>query len=71
MKIKERRIKDIEDLEVILLELPSQLKLNGLLGVNFLERFRATFDFDNQALVLRQQHPVEAPRTGKRLHGDI
>jgi len=42
-------------LEVVMLELPESLALDGLLGVNFLDRFRPTFDFQNHALVLRQQ----------------
>ena len=44
----------VSDLEVIMLRLPPQLRLDGLLGINFLERFRTTFDFHSQALVLRR-----------------
>ncbi|MBI2909044.1 MAG: clan AA aspartic protease [Chloroflexi bacterium] len=46
---------EVEGLEVGLLDLPPQLAIAGLLGVNFLERFRPTFDFTGRAIVLRQQ----------------
>ena len=45
----------VEGLDVGLLDLPPQLAINGLLGVNFLERFRPTFDFTGQTLILRQR----------------
>jgi len=45
----------VEGLEVGLLDLPPQLGIAGLLGVNFLERFRPTCDFTGRALVLRQR----------------
>lgn len=44
---------EVSDLEVLMLRLPPQLRLDGLLGINFLERYRSTFDFPNQTLVLR------------------
>lgn len=45
----------VEGLEVTLLGLPPELRIDGLLGVNFLERFRVTFDFEDQVLVLRRR----------------
>jgi hypothetical protein len=30
-----------------------QLRIDGVLGVNFLERFRSTLDFDTAMLILR------------------
>ncbi|MDO8691141.1 MAG: retropepsin-like aspartic protease [Dehalococcoidia bacterium] len=44
---------EVSDLDVIMFRLPDQLRLDGLLGINFLEHFRATFDFRNVTLVLR------------------
>lgn len=41
------------DLEVLVVPLPKDLRIDGLLGVNFLERFRTTFEFDRSTLVLR------------------
>jgi predicted aspartyl protease len=35
--------------------LPSALRVDGLLGLSFLSRFRATFEFDTGTLVLRQR----------------
>ena len=43
----------VEGLDVGLLDLPPQLAIDGLLGVNFLERFRPTFDFVNHSIILR------------------
>lgn len=43
----------VTDLEVLVVSLPSELRIDGLLGVNFLERFRPTFEFDRSILVLR------------------
>ena len=39
--------------EALVLDLPPSLRIDGLLGVNFLSRFRATFEFDIATLVLR------------------
>ena len=35
---------EVRNLEVALLDLPAGVSLDGLLGVNVLERFRVTFD---------------------------
>jgi len=43
----------VNNLESIVLEFPPKLRIDGLLGVNFLERFRPTFEFDTATLVLR------------------
>ena len=43
----------VTDLEVLVISLPPDLRVDGLLGVNFLERFRPTFEFDEATLVLR------------------
>ena len=40
-------------IEVLVISLPSELRLDGLLGVNFLSKFRPTFEFDQNSLVLR------------------
>lgn len=40
-------------IEVLVLSLPADLRVDGLLGVNFLEQFRPTFEFDQGILVLR------------------
>lgn len=41
------------DIEVLVLALPAELRVDGLLGVNFLGKFRPTFEFDQGILVLR------------------
>jgi len=41
------------DIEVLVLSLPHDLRVDGLLGVNFLGLFRPTFEFDQGILVLR------------------
>jgi clan AA aspartic protease (TIGR02281 family) len=41
------------NIEVLVLSLPPDLRVDGLLGVNFLEQFRPTFEFDHATLVLR------------------
>lgn len=43
----------VTDIEVLVLPLPADLRVDGLLGVNFLGRFRTTFEFDRSTLVLR------------------
>jgi predicted aspartyl protease len=43
----------LTDVEVLVLSLPPDLRVDGLLGVNFLEYFRPTFEFDQATLVLR------------------
>ena len=42
----------VDNLEALVLEFPPKLRIDGLLGVNFLERFRPTFEFDTATLVL-------------------
>ena len=49
---------ELRGVEVALLDLPSGLRIDGLLGLNVLERFRVTFEFRRAALVLR---PERAP----------
>lgn len=46
---------EVSDLEALVLEFPDELRIDGLLGVNFLERFRPTFEFDTATLVLRER----------------
>jgi len=41
------------DIEVLVLSLPPDLRVDGLLGVNFLGQFRPTFEFVQGTLVLR------------------
>lgn len=43
----------VTDLEVLILSLPPDLRIDGLLGVNFLHQFRPTFEFDQATLILR------------------
>ncbi len=43
----------MQGLVATLLELPPELRIDGVLGVNFLERFRSTFDFPNHHIILR------------------
>lgn len=43
----------VSDLDVLVFSLPSELRVDGLLGVNMLENFRATFEFTRSALILR------------------
>jgi len=40
-------------IEVLVLSLPPDLRVDGLLGVNFLRQFRPTFEFDQGTIVLR------------------
>ena len=41
------------NIEVLVLSLPSELRVDGLLGINFLEKFRTTFEFEQATLILR------------------
>ena len=43
----------IAGIEALVITLPSELRLDGLLGVNFLSQFRVTFEFSQSTLVLR------------------
>jgi predicted aspartyl protease len=45
--------KIIHNLEALIIELPTLLRVDGLLGINFLEKFRVTFEFEQATLVLR------------------
>jgi predicted aspartyl protease len=46
---------EVRNLEVALLDLPAGVSLDGLLGVNVLERFRVTIEFRSATLVLRPE----------------
>lgn len=46
---------EVVDLEALILDLPPPLHIDGLLGVNFLERFRVTIEFDTETLILRRK----------------
>jgi clan AA aspartic protease (TIGR02281 family) len=50
LQVGSRRVTDIE---VLVLSLTQDLRVDGLLGVNFLGQFRPTFEFDQGTLVLR------------------
>jgi predicted aspartyl protease len=43
----------VQALEVLVTTFSPQLRIDGVLGVNFLERFRSTFDFNTATLILR------------------
>ena len=43
----------VTNIEVLVFSLPADLRVEGLLGVNFLGRHRPTFEFDRSILVLR------------------
>ncbi|MBT9143826.1 MAG: hypothetical protein DDT29_02238 [Dehalococcoidia bacterium] len=45
----------VNDLEALVLEFPPKLRIDGLLGVNSLERFRPTFEFETASVVLRSR----------------
>lgn len=44
---------DLRNVEVAILDLPGRVNLDGLLGVNVLDRFRVTFEFRRATLVMR------------------
>jgi len=44
---------ELRNIDVALLDLPAGVNLDGLLGVNVLDRFRVTFEFRRATLVLR------------------
>jgi predicted aspartyl protease len=46
---------ELQDVEVAIVDLPPGLNIDGLLGVNVLDRFRATFEFRRSTLVLRRE----------------
>jgi clan AA aspartic protease (TIGR02281 family) len=43
----------LRNVEIALLNLPASINVDGLLGVNVLDRFRVTFEFDRATVVLR------------------
>ena len=43
----------VQALEVLVITFSPRLRIDGVFGVNFLERFRSTFDFDTATLILR------------------
>ena len=43
----------LSHLEASVFDLPSALRADGLLGLNFLREFRVTFEFDRSSLILR------------------
>jgi predicted aspartyl protease len=43
----------LTEVEVLLMALPTDLRIDGLLGLNVLGRFRATFELHQATLVLR------------------
>ena len=43
----------LSHLEASVFDLPSALRADGLLGLNFLRAFRVTFEFDRWSLILR------------------
>ncbi len=47
----------VTGLEASVFDLPSYFRADGLLGLNFLRRFRVTFEFDTRTLVLREPPP--------------
>ena len=44
---------EVTNLEVGVVDFPSRLRIDGALGINFLARFRPTFEFDTARLILR------------------
>jgi predicted aspartyl protease len=45
----------VEGLEVLVVTFSPRVKIHGVIGVNFLERFRPTLEFDTATLVLRMR----------------
>ena len=43
----------LTNIEALVLPLPAELRVDGLLGVNVLEHFRTTFEFPQATIVLR------------------
>ena len=43
----------LTNIEALVLPLPTELRVDGLLGVNVLEHFRTTFEFPQATIVLR------------------
>ena len=45
---------ETQEFDVGMMELPSYLKIDGILGVSFFGGYRSTFDFCNQVVILRK-----------------
>ncbi len=45
----------VTGLDVCVFDVPGVIRADGLLGLNFLRRFRVTFEFDSGTLVLRER----------------
>ena len=45
----------LSHLEASVFDLPTALRADGLLGLNFLRGFRVTFEFDRSSLILRSR----------------
>lgn len=43
----------VQTLDVLVITFSPRLRIDGVLGVNFLEQFRSTLDFDTATLILR------------------
>jgi predicted aspartyl protease len=43
----------LTNVEALVLPLPAELRVDGLLGINVLEHFRTTFEFPQATIVLR------------------
>jgi predicted aspartyl protease len=50
MQIGAQRLTNVE---ALVLPLPTELRVDGLLGINVLEHFRTTFEFPQATIVLR------------------
>lgn len=48
----------LQGIEAGLTRLPDPLRVDGILGLNFLRNFRVTFEFDTASLVLRELPPA-------------
>jgi predicted aspartyl protease len=46
---------ELPNVEIALIDLPAEVTVDGLLGVNVLDHFRVTFDFRHATLVLRPE----------------
>jgi predicted aspartyl protease len=44
---------EVRNIDVLILELPSELRIDGLLGMDFLGRFRTTVEPDTATVILR------------------
>ena len=44
---------EVRNIDVLILELPSELRIDGLLGMDFLDRFRTTVEPDTATVILR------------------